>query len=134
MPDLRCHLVCNICANGVCRQFSSSLVVLDSSSSFVAGLAPNCCNYTFYANRPRAVFSCFSSVFFPRIRAVCVSLALYIVPPKKTVVSRGPYIIQYPHGSGNGGGNTGLLTSNRLKPLPLRFFAYSLLSSKWFSG
>ena len=92
MLDLRCHLVCNICANGVCRQFSSSLVVLDSLLSFVAGLAPNCCNYTFYANRPRAVFSCFSSVFFPRIRAVCVSSALYIVPPKKTVVARGPYI------------------------------------------
>lgn len=92
MLDLRCHLVCNICANGVCRQFSLSLAVLDSSSSFVAGLAPNCCNYTFYAYHPRAVSSCFSSVFLLRIRAVSVSSALYIVPPKKTVVACGPYI------------------------------------------
>jgi hypothetical protein len=131
MPYLT-HRVCNICANGVCRQFSLSLTVLDSLLSFAAGLVPNCCSCTFYANLRHAVSSYFSSVFFSHIRAVSVSSALYIVPSKKTDAVI--IFIQYQHGSRNGGGNTGPLISNRLKLLLRRFYVRFLLTSILFYG
>jgi len=80
------------------------------------------------------LFSPTFPLFFSSASALCLFLRHYILFRRKKQSLLVVHIfIQYPHVSGNGGGNTGPLISNHLKPPPRRFFACSLLSSKWFS-